>query len=146
MGYVLQLPDPGLQGVQPLVRIDDHVANGDVPAHERIRREEIASRWKVKIGSYLGNLHTGATEGSPGMYMSDLDIFIMEMITDSLLIIQGGKNIVFQNFLLGTRFLNSRGRRNKPNKGTKPMFICVAQALCLVFDPRGSSSNMRIGS
>lgn len=73
-GYSVQLPDPGLQGVQPLVRIDDHVANGDasiVPAHERIRREEIMSRWKVKIDSYLGNLHTGATEGSPGM--SDLE-------------------------------------------------------------------------
>jgi hypothetical protein len=69
-GYILQLPDPELKGVQPLVRIDDHVANGDgsiVPAHERIRREEIMSRWKVKIGSYLGNLHTGATEGSSGM-------------------------------------------------------------------------------
>jgi len=74
LDYVLQLPDPALQGVQPLVRIDDHVANGDatiVPAHERIRREEIVSRWKIKIGSYLGNLHTRATEGSPGM--SDLD-------------------------------------------------------------------------
>ena len=60
--------------MQPIVRIDDHKANGDVsivPAHERVRREDIVSRWKVKIGSYLGNLRTGATEGSSGM--SDFD-------------------------------------------------------------------------
>lgn len=72
--YILELPDPGLEGVQPIVRIDDHKANGDVsivPAHERVRREDIVSRWKVKIGSYLGNLRTGATEGSSGM--SDFD-------------------------------------------------------------------------
>lgn len=69
-GYITCLPDPNLQGVQPLVRIDDHVANHNtsiVPTHERIQREEIVARWKIMAGSYLGNLMSGATKGSPGI-------------------------------------------------------------------------------
>ena len=70
VGYTPSPPDPELQGVQPLVRIDDTVANSDTSimlAHERIRREKIVLMWKRKIGSYIGNILQGATQGSPGM-------------------------------------------------------------------------------
>jgi hypothetical protein len=146
-GYITCLPDPELQGVQPLVRIDDDAANHNtsiVPAHERIRREEIVSQWKIMIGSYLGNLPSGATKGSPGM--SNLHSFFINNIINSVnvnLLMKSGDNIVFQSFPLDMHFLSSRGHLTKERE---EMFICMAQTRCFIFGHRESSVSMHIGS